>query len=364
MAPVLIEGMPAAYVSCTVICTGATSLAPVHPPPPPPVPPPLIVSGSATVLINGRPAARWVPSGDMAACGVFLGDLKLAATRTVFIGGPSVTPPGPMPLKGPRASQKVAVPGEASLPHPAMAKKRVDYPVPGLFDSIGKALVLPEGWRALSPIIKTHDNPAYEGAKQHTLVFRDVNGAKGKIQRTYDAKNKKLILEEAFLDKMPSWSSEGVPMVDGKGTPMVTYLSIWQMKKLGVRFGELKSVKMSTIQNVEAVMQLHVAMKEAGVTSMDAALAQKTEDALVAKTHSVQYARTTIEQSGHSIAAVRIDKSNGGKASLAYLMDAQKWPPERQTAMLNKYGLKATDQVLYDYDIHIDVVPHPAIATG
>jgi len=51
------------------------------------VPPPPIVKGSTTVFIHGMPAARWAPSLDLAACGVFLGDMKMAAMRTVLIGG-------------------------------------------------------------------------------------------------------------------------------------------------------------------------------------------------------------------------------------------------------------------------------------
>lgn len=89
MGPVLIEGLPAAHVGSTVLCTGATSLGPAHPPPPPGVPPPTILVGSPTVFIHGLPAARWIPSGDAAACGVFLGDAKLVAARTVFIGNGS-----------------------------------------------------------------------------------------------------------------------------------------------------------------------------------------------------------------------------------------------------------------------------------
>jgi uncharacterized Zn-binding protein involved in type VI secretion len=86
---VMIEGQPAAYVTCTVMCSGATSAGPAHPPPPPGAPPAPIIVGAATVLINGFPAARWLPSGDTAACGALLGDPKLTAARTVLIGGPS-----------------------------------------------------------------------------------------------------------------------------------------------------------------------------------------------------------------------------------------------------------------------------------
>ncbi len=85
--PVIIEGLPAAHVGCTAVCTGVITGGIVHPPPVPPVPPPPIVKGSTTVLIHGLPAARWVPSLDVAACGVFLGDPKLVALRTVLIGG-------------------------------------------------------------------------------------------------------------------------------------------------------------------------------------------------------------------------------------------------------------------------------------
>jgi len=87
--PVMIEYLPAAHVGCSVLCTGAISGGVAHPPAPPspPGPPVLIVMGSTTVWIHGMSAARWSPAPDIGACGVFLGDPKLAATRTVWIGG-------------------------------------------------------------------------------------------------------------------------------------------------------------------------------------------------------------------------------------------------------------------------------------
>lgn len=85
---VIIEGLPAATVGCLCACTGAISALPgIMHPPPPLFPPSPIAKGSATVLINGMPAARWFPAPDVAACGVFIGDSKLTATRTVLIGG-------------------------------------------------------------------------------------------------------------------------------------------------------------------------------------------------------------------------------------------------------------------------------------
>jgi uncharacterized Zn-binding protein involved in type VI secretion len=94
LGPVLIEGLPAAHVGCQCLCSGAITMGVAHPPPVPPAPPPPILTGSMTVLIHGKPAARWAPSGDAGACGVFLGDPKLTATRTVFIGGAVSGPSG------------------------------------------------------------------------------------------------------------------------------------------------------------------------------------------------------------------------------------------------------------------------------
>jgi len=82
--PVIIEGLPAAYVTCTTVCTGVISGGIVHTPIPGPQPP--IIKGSLTVHIYNLPAARWTPSGDLSVCGVFLGDPKLAAMRTTLIG--------------------------------------------------------------------------------------------------------------------------------------------------------------------------------------------------------------------------------------------------------------------------------------
>ncbi|HEX4128601.1 MAG TPA: hypothetical protein VHZ24_01075 [Pirellulales bacterium] len=83
--PVMIEMMPAAYVTCQAVCSGVIAAGLAHPPVPGPQPP--IVKGSTTVMINFQWAARWAPSGDVAGCGVFLGMPPLAATRTVLIGG-------------------------------------------------------------------------------------------------------------------------------------------------------------------------------------------------------------------------------------------------------------------------------------
>lgn len=84
---VMIEGMPAARVTQEIaVCSGVTAGGPIHPPvPTPPFGTPIVL-GSPTVYVDFMPLARWVPSLDVAGCGVFLGDPKLAASRKVLIG--------------------------------------------------------------------------------------------------------------------------------------------------------------------------------------------------------------------------------------------------------------------------------------
>lgn len=84
---VIIEGLPAARVGDIAACTGVIAGGIVHPPIPVyPFGTPISV-GSTSVMIDFRPAARWIPSADVAMCGVFLGNPAMMASRKVIIGG-------------------------------------------------------------------------------------------------------------------------------------------------------------------------------------------------------------------------------------------------------------------------------------
>src|SRR4029453_3274507 len=85
------------------------------------------------------------------------------------------------------------------------------------------------------------------------------NGAEGRLVRAYDPMARQLELISAFFDPdLPRWIDAGaVPLVSGRGTPTIAFFTMRQMRAMGIDYGSLRSVKMSTIQNVEAICQLH-----------------------------------------------------------------------------------------------------------
>jgi hypothetical protein len=229
------------------------------------------------------------------------------------------------------------------------AGTRVTAPVPGLYDSVDPSFQ-PHGWHIAerSPV---HQHPDHPELLRVTTDVTAPDGSSGWIQRSYDPNTKTIVMENAFLQDVPSWIDAGRPMVPGRGSPTVTYLTLRQMKLFEAQFGGLRAVKMSTIQNVEAVMQL------AQMTRMPSSLSL---DEAVAKTHSVLYATTSIEQSGHGIINIGIDTTNAWSWQLGDMMDHFRTSSTKRRELLSKYGLTEQDKVLVNYDIIIEVATHSA----
>jgi len=234
------------------------------------------------------------------------------------------------------------------------ADGRVHEPVPGLYDSIDPDFV-PHGWRIADNPAQRH--PKYPELTQRTTHVWGPDGSYGWIERSYDPSTKTLVMENAFLEKLPRWVDAGIPMVRRKGTNTVTYLTLRQMKLLEVEFGETRLVKMSTIQNIEAVMQLDQLTR-----SGSGASPLSLQDA-VGRTHSVQYATTSIEQSGQVITGIEINTNNAWRWNLTEMMDRFRMAESERQVLFAKYGLGPNDDVLVNYDILIQVSPHPKNAS-
>ena len=229
----------------------------------------------------------------------------------------------------------------------SQGKPRVVDPVPGLFDAVDTTMnVAPPGWTFHDTI-----EPGSSGLRIRTAVVAP-DRTEGSMIRIYNPRTRELIMYSAFLDEIPNKIDAGVPLVPGSGTPTVTYLTLRQLKMAGGQFGQLQSVKMSTIQNIESLLLLNH-LRSQGVSPYEA----------VKQTHSVQYAMTSIQQAGHTVLDIEIDLTGPRvrKERIGWLMSAQENSASTEALrsdkvrkheeLLAKYGMKRSDEVVIDYDI-------------
>lgn len=244
-------------------------------------------------------------------------------------------------------------------PDAAKPKTRVTEPVKGLFDGVKTEPKIAD-WQVHDEITVERD-----GTKVAVTVVTTPDGKSGWVERAYKPKTKQFEMRNAFLDNIPGWVNEGGPGLDPRGIPTVHYLTIRQMKLLGVDYGNTKRVKMSTIQNVRAVIEFNVQLM-AGVDRNTA----------IMKTHSVQYGETTIQQSGERIVGAEV-----AKVPPQPLQNMLEWYERRSTLngpidpavvakhddLIAKYGkgvVMRDTPVEWNYDIYLDVEPFASNPPG
>jgi hypothetical protein len=246
-----------------------------------------------------------------------------------------------------------------------MAKQRlrVTSRVEGLAEGIDLSKP-PEGWTFDNGRGVTLDPDGF------TMVIKTTvhgpNGAQGYFERAYNPFTKRLELRMAFLrlggveEKLPEWipkQGSSPEMVAGKGTRTVQYITIYQMKMLGVEVGGgasgVQSIHMSDIQNVESIVYLHWLRKQYPGVPLDQ---------LIEFTPSVKYADTTAVQTGY--ARVGTPKVKGGQLkAIEYIMDFQEAGNDTRkaenNALLAKYGFDRNTVMLLGFDIDFPVVSKP-----
>jgi hypothetical protein len=229
------------------------------------------------------------------------------------------------------------------------SKPRVEGPVEGLYEQLDPNHV-PAGWK----IEDLPPEPFVDHGNRYERLVTKVetpDGKKGMLKRSYSVETKTFVMEEAFFDKDFPWVQAGVPMVPGRGTPAVTYLTLRQMKILQARFGETQTVKMSAIVNLDSILELARLVKDAGGGA--------DMNALVATTKSVQYATTAIEQSGQTITGVTFSpRLRQDLRQVLMKLGVGPTDVERK-ALADAYGLGLKDPVHWKYDIYISLTPHP-----
>jgi hypothetical protein len=217
-------------------------------------------------------------------------------------------------------------------------------PIPGLYAAIDPN-VQPSGWSFLD--LEPETDPLEPGTIFITTEASDDNGEYGWIQRGYDMAHRKLIMSNAFLSELKRWIEHDPSLRPGKGVPLVAYLTMRQMKIFGITEGQLRELKMSTIQNIEAILQLE-ALRRRGRPLIEA----------VMQTHSVQYVETPMVQSGHRIVSGSQVIDGGVVEPIKGLLEHYERSgsdPARHDDLLARYGVARQDSTLWNYDIFMKV---------
>ena len=181
----------------------------------------------------------------------------------------------------------------------------------------------------------------------------------GFVERAYDSRTNTFEMRNAFLEDVPNkiQPATGDTLTSG-GTPTQTYLTLHQMKALGVEYGGLKKVKMSTIQNLQSIIELELHSRTMPL------------DEAVRKTYSLTYAETPIVQSGHRI----VDVKFGGTPKKTRFDVLLEWyerhnsrdkprDPEivkKHDEIITNHGdgkVTRDTQVRWNYDIEITLAP-------
>ena len=187
------------------------------------------------------------------------------------------------------------------------------------------------------------------------------NGATGFFERGYNPAQKRIELRNAFLrlsgktEMLPVWvTGAGVPMVATRGTPTVQYFTIYQLKLLGVPPGSelVTSIKMSTIQYVEAIVHLHWLRQRYPDTDLSE---------LLVHTASVEYAETTAIQCGYRLLETKYvaagEKEDEIGSLLIFFEDGNPQRKAEHDNLLDRFSFNRQTVMRQNFDIELSVVP-------
>jgi hypothetical protein len=215
---------------------------------------------------------------------------------------------------------------------------------PGLYEGIDPATPPEGGWVFNDTVTQSGGRVTVE-----TNVTAP-DGSTGSMGRSYRASDGRFSMDYAFLDQIPlamRMVRTQPEMLPGRGTPLEAYMTMRQMRiiesRTGATFSGPRTVHMSTIINARTIAEL--ALAEAAGTPANRA---------ILNTHSVQYARNSITQSGGRIQSARV--SGGQTVRAGDVMTASE---------LAQHNLRADQSVRYGFDIDLLVVPaEPATGGG
>jgi len=248
--------------------------------------------------------------------------------------------------------------------------KQVREHVDGLYTAIpesgpGESTPAP-GWKL------TVQNDDTEWSSKIT----DPSGKSLSIERGWDPTTGTLTMDTAFgapkMDMVPTTPA----LIGSKGkTPAMAYANLHQMRAMGIPYGKglksspLKTIKMSTIQNIETIGHLRWLSER---------YPDATLDELIIHTASFRYAEDIATQAGYRVVGQYVDSSSGSiplkrllehyendATSRALFQQDGKDRANVHDKMLGEYGIdggdvrkgKAGNEILTNFNIFIFVEP-------
>ncbi|WP_294282769.1 hypothetical protein [uncultured Chryseobacterium sp.] len=194
----------------------------------------------------------------------------------------------------------------------------------------------PKGFESIKDI--EDFNPKY--GREITTSFDNYDGY---FIRNLDSKNKIFTFNHGFIEDLPKWVEDvKIPLVEGKGIPTQAYFTLRQMKLLKIAEGEIQTVRMAQIQNLETMGYIHQVTGGKIIRNFDSI------DILA--TPSNGYMKTVMTQAGYETISGRIT----GKGQ--YLSVKQLRPYfDITTEYMQKYNLSESSMLYMNFNIEVKV---------
>lgn len=212
---------------------------------------------------------------------------------------------------------------------------RIGY-VEGLFEGID-VNYKPKGFESLKDI--NDFDPKYGRG-----VVTSFENYDGYFYRNFDAKKKIFTFNHGFLQDLPKWVNDvKVPLVQGKGIPTQAYFTLRQMKLLDITEGEIQTVRMAQIQNLETMGYIHQVTGSKKIVNSDAI------DILAAPSN--EYMKTVMTQAGYETMSGRI--TGKGQYFTVKQLKASKWDVSDE--FMKKYNLSESSMLYMNFNIEVKV---------
>lgn len=192
----------------------------------------------------------------------------------------------------------------------------------------------------------------------HLKISYTKNNSVGWVKRAFHPEKKHFEMRDSYFDgNLPRWIKQGIELVEGKGTPTIAYFDMHCMKALGVKSGELRSVKICSVHDLDSALHLEWLQRK---------FEQQPLSKLVSQTRIYLSRKTSIVQSGHKIVSAEVSegkKDNLTNIFMEYRSDSSWMLDEQRIAasfaeLLKTYGINPTDEILWRYSINLQVEPY------